>query len=250
MQSIQRAVQILYMVAGVEDGCTVQQMAHRLGLKPNTVYKFTRALEREQLLHRRTGPLRFLLGPAVTELKVLDDERHLLSISGEVLVRTQARLPDATLVLSELRGSTVWERLSVQPTRPGVLVRHRSSIMPIYERASSLLFLAYSRSDHVGVIYSEHPFDAEGRAAWRSRDRLDAFLARVRRLGYCQPPTLGPAPHFRVAAPVFSSGHDLVASVAGFIVNREPVQHKQALVHLCREAAKEITSRLAEPCAA
>ncbi len=61
-------MEILYAVAGAEDGRTVAEIAARVGLKPNTVGRFLRTMEQEELLVRRTGPLRFLPGQAIAEL--------------------------------------------------------------------------------------------------------------------------------------------------------------------------------------
>ncbi len=247
MQSLRRAVKILYAVAGVEEGCSTQRIAERTGLKPNTLHRFLRTLEEEHFLMRRMRPLRFLLGPAVTELKTLDDERHLLSVSGEVLVRFQAKLPVSTFNLVELCRTTNYQRLCVQAERPGLVVQRRDFQVPIYEKASSLLFLAYCHPDEARKIYAAHPFGTEGRPYWKNRLELDAFLTRVRRLGYCQPGVPdSEGPVFRVAAPVFSRGREVIAAVGAFVLLSESSRQKKSLIRLCREAAAEITRRLAE----
>lgn len=247
LQSIQRAVKILYGVAGVEDGCTVQQIAARTGLKPNTAYKFIRTLEREHLLRRKKNPLRFVLGQALAELKTLDDERHLLSLAGGMLVQTQALLPLASFCLLEMHHATNYERLSVLSNRPGVLVQRREFSVPLYGKASSLLFLAYCHPDEAQKLYEAHPFEREGRAIWKSRARLEDFLARVRKLGYSQPEVPdSEGSVFRVAAPVFSRGQELIAAIGGFVPIGASKKYRAQLVRLCRKTAAELTERLRE----
>lgn len=245
LQSIQRAIQILYAVAGVENGCTIQQIAARTGLKANTAYKFTRTLERENLLLRKKSPLRFTLGRTIDELKQLNDERHLLSVAGKLLVKTQAALPCSTFSLLELQQSTTYQRLSVQSNRPGVLVQRRDYAVPLYTKASSLLFLAYSHPDEAQKFYDAHPFEINGKPVWKTQANLDAFLAGVRKRGYCQPevPDIE-GPHFRVAAPVFSQGHELVAAIGAFIMVNEPKKYRPQLIQLCRKIGEDISAAL------
>ncbi len=245
IQSIQRAIKILYAVAGVEDGCSVAQIANKTGMKPNTVYKFTRTLEREHLLSRKTSPLRFVLGPTVPELKLLDDERKLLSVSSKVLMRTHAQFLEAGFMLLELNDTTTYQRLYVDGNRPGVLIQRREYIVPLYEKASSLLFLAYSNPEQAHKLYTAHPFDLKGKPLWGTQDCLEAFLKKTRELGYCQPDVPDcDGPHFRVAAPVFSQGNEVVAAIGGCILTSCPPEDRTLLIRLCVEAAKEISDQL------
>ncbi|MFA7160930.1 MAG: helix-turn-helix domain-containing protein [Kiritimatiellia bacterium] len=245
IQSIQRAVKVLYAVAGVEDGCSISQIANKTGLKPNTVYKFTRTLEREHLLTRKKSPLRFVLGRTVHELQTLDDERHLLTVSSKILARTQAKLLSAAFTLLELDGTNTHQRLSVDGNRPGVVIQRREYIIPLYEKASSLLFLAHADADQTHKIYAAHPFETKGKTLWGSQARLDAFLEDTRRLGYCQPDIPDcDGPHFRVAAPVFSQGNEVIAAVGACILTSEPKKNRPLLIRLCINAAQEITRSL------
>jgi len=246
MQSLQRAVHILYAVAGVEDGCTVQQIAHKTGLKPNTVYKFTRSLERERLLKRRTSPLRFVLGHTLTELKRLDDERHLLSEARRLLLRCQTEVRDGSFTLCELEQTVFYKRLYIQHDRPGVPVQLRESSNPLYEKATSLLFLAYCPPNVARALYQAHPFETEGKPFWGTRKRLESFLAQVRQRGYCQPEipdSIGDI--FRVAAPVFSRGHEMIAAIGAHLPEGPAGKRDQArLVRVCCAAARELTEQV------
>ncbi|RRJ97589.1 hypothetical protein Ga0100231_003555 [Opitutaceae bacterium TAV4] len=247
IQSVQRAVKVLYAVAGVDGGCSVAQIAAKAGLKLHTAYKFTQTLEREHLLTRKTNPLRFVLGPALNELKTLDDERQLLTVSSKILVRTHARLPQSNLMLLEQSGTTTYQRLCIQINRPGVVIQRREYLVPLYSKASSLLFLAYSTPEEAQKIYAMNPFEPNGKLVWGTQSRLEECLAKTRRLGYCLPdvPDIE-GPMFRVAAPVFSPGNEVIAAVGGVLLLDEPAKFQPTLVRLCREAAKEITGSLRE----
>lgn len=247
-QSVQRAVRVLYAVAGAEDGRTVAQIAAATGLRPHTAYKFIRTLEAENLLRRREAPLRFVIGRAVAEIKHLDDERHLLTEGGRILVRAQARLPAASLVLLEPEAADTYQRLGVFADRPGVLVRRRDFRVDAYSKASSLLFLAHAGPGQAARFFRLHPFAKSGRAIWKTRARLDAFLSETRRLGYALPDfpdeNEAGAPLFRVAAPVFTPEETLGAAIAGWLPDDASRTAKRELVALCRGAAEELGARL------
>jgi DNA-binding IclR family transcriptional regulator len=230
----------------MEEGCSIAQIAAKTGLKENTAYKYTRTLEREHLLGRKTNPLRFVLGPAVSELRVLDEERRLLTAAAKIMVRRQAELPQSSIVLLERDGTTTWQRLCVQYNRPGIVIQRREFVVPLYTKASSLLFLAYSHPEEAERMFRAHPFEAQGKVVWKNRIRLEAFLAETRRLGYCLPevPDIDGA-FFRVAAPVFSPGNEVLAAVGAIIPESEPAGFRPTLVRLCRRAAREITAALA-----
>jgi Transcriptional regulator len=251
-QSIQRAARVLFAVAGADGGLTVAQIARACDLLPATAYRFIRSLEREKFLERRPHPLRFVLGPAVAELKRLEDGRRLLSLGGRVLVRRQARMPDASLVLLEPEGVNTYQRLGVFAERPGVLVKRRDFRVDPYEKASSLLFLAYAPPAVAGEFFRKHPFERDGVRVWKTRAALDAFLAEVRKRGYAQPPfpDAGAAhaqPMFRLAAPIFDAAQTLIAAVGGFLPDDHPKSTKRRFVRLCLDTAAEIGAGLRSP---
>jgi DNA-binding IclR family transcriptional regulator len=254
IQSVQRAARLLHAIAGAEDGLSVAQAAAAAGLRLHTAYKFLRTLESENLLQRREHPLRFLLGRGISELKRLDDDRHLLTLGGRLLVRAQARLPSASLVLLEPDGPDTYQRLGVFSDRPGVLVKRRDFKVDPYAKASSLLFLAHASPETTAAFFQKHPFVKTGRALWKSRARLEAFLEKIRHEGLALPEfpdsTASATPLFRLAVPVFAADASLVACIAGFLPDTASRTAKKQLVTLCRSTAAELTKRLSSRSAA
>ena len=242
-QSVIKATRILYAVAGSEHGRTVHQIALALGLKPKTAHRLIRTLEQEKFLKRRTSPLRFLLGPAVTELEKLNGERHLLSVAGDILVRTQSKLLCANFILLELDGTEIYHRLCVLADRPGVLIKQRSYTIDFYSHASSILFLAYAPPELKDQIYKAHPFDLEGKSIWRSMTKLNDTLAEIRRLGWALlPDSYGD--YYRFAVPIFSPGGEVIAAIGGYMSIEESATSRKLLIQLCRSAVKEITKQM------
>ncbi|WOO43616.1 helix-turn-helix domain-containing protein [Rubellicoccus peritrichatus] len=245
IQSLERATKILYVVAGVENGCTINQISAQTGIKANTAYRIVRSLEKEHFLLRRTNPLRFTIGQSISELKHLDDTRKLLTSAGKVLVRHQAQIPFATLVFLELRNGINYMRLSVQSNRPGQLIQHRESVIPLYSKASSLLFMAFAPPHEILQFRSNYPFKKHGKSIWGTETKLEAYLSDVRRLGYSAPTITDPeGPNYRVAAPVFSSGNELVGAIGGYILDSAPQKNRILLIRNCKAAANYLSKNI------
>ncbi|MBC8010658.1 MAG: helix-turn-helix domain-containing protein [Burkholderiales bacterium] len=242
-QSLQRAMRILFAVGGASDGRSIEQIARRVGLKPNTAGRFVRTMELEKLLVRREGPLRFLIGPAVAELKHLDDTRQLLDVAGRVLVRTQVELVSANFSLAEPEGADSTTRLTVMAARPGVAVLHRAQLHRPYRKASSMLFLAYGTEEGRERFFQKYPFSRDGAALWGTRKRLEVFFEEVVRKGYAQP-DFPDEDYYRVAAPVFAPDGRVVAAVGGYFGLEQGPRNRRRLVALTVEAARRITEEL------
>jgi len=248
IQSLQRAIRILYAIAGREEGCTVQEIAQQAVLKPITTYKILCTLEAEKFIVRRPGfPLRFTLGHAVHELKCLDDSRTLLTEAGKELLKAQRRMPQAHFGLIQDEGGDSFARMIVFPEHYGKLCKMREFRQHSYEKVSSLLFLAYSSPAEAALFYQKHPYETEGAPYWGRRENFEAFLDKVRRLGYSQtdkPPTDRVFTH-RIAAPVFSSDGRVVAAVGAYLCDADVTSESLKLMaRLARLVAETLTRKL------
>lgn len=243
IQVIQRVASVLYAVAGVEGGCSVNQVSKITGIKVPTVHRIIRSLQMEGFLKRLDQPIRYTLGPAIFDLNRLDEQQHLLTVSAEELIRAHATLISANLVLVVHEDLVCYQRLRCLAERPGRINRLRRHLLEPYIRATTLLCLAYATSDQIRSFYKKHPFETEGKPFWKTRENLESFLAEVRRASLAIPPIPDPI-FFRVAVPVFSQNQELLAAVGGYIsVSAGTQKHKQ-LVQLCQQAARAIMNRL------
>ncbi|WPJ96761.1 helix-turn-helix domain-containing protein [Coraliomargarita algicola] len=242
-QSVQRTVQILYLLAGQEGGLSVRQIADQIKTKPNTAYRLIRSMELEKLVERRTEPIRFILGPAVAQLYHLNQERHLLSEADRLLRYYQTQQRRASFVFSEMEGTKFYTRLRTPRERPGVLIRHRESVNALYETSSSLLFMAYANPLLLSKIEQSYPFEEYGSLYWKSRAELNECLRLTRKRGYCFPQSHGPlGTLITLSAPVFDSGNEIIAAVGGYISD-EPVSQREIkrLIENCCKCAHQLT---------
>lgn len=244
VQSLQRAFKILFHVAGIRDGCSVAEIAAEAGLKEITAYKLIRTLEAEKFLQRLGPPLRFTLGRSVHELKHLDDERVLLTEAGKALLAAQRELPDASFVLLQIEKGDTYQRMRVDPKHYGRLHRMRDHQVHSYEKASSLLFLAYGSPEERDAFFAKHPFAKEGRPYWRSRFELEQFLAVVRRRGWSQPEFAGEV-YYRIAAPVWSPAGQVISSIGCFAEHAGLTKvMKRRMIQQCRRTAQAVTDTM------
>ncbi len=221
------------------------EIAKEAGLKSITAYKLIRTLESEHFLKRTGPPLHFELGHAVYELKSIDDARHLLTSAGKELLRAQRRLPEAAFALLQWEDTDTYQRLAVLPKQYGKVIARREYQVDPYSKASSLLFLAYARSEQVKRFFEKHPFDRQiesgNTLTWKSKRELNRFLKEIRTTGLALPKALDYG-WFRLAAPVWSADGELLAAVVGYIGNDHASdRQKKRLIELCIELADRLT---------
>ncbi len=178
------------------------------------------------------------------ELKHLDDERVLLTEAGNALLAAQRELPDASFVLLQVEDGDTYQRLRIDPEHYGRLLRMRDHQVHSYEKASSLLFLAYGSREEKELFFAKHPFEEEGRAYWESRFELEQFLAGVRRRGWSQPEFEADI-YFRLAAPVWSPAGQVISSVGCFAEHAGLTKlMKRRMTQQCCRTAEAITATM------
>ncbi len=186
-----------------------------------------------------------MIGPAVAELKHLDDTTQLLDVAARVLARAQVELPGANFSLAEQDGVETCTRITVRADRPGVAILHRTQLHLPYRKASSILFLAYGTPAERERFFTAYPFAEHGAPLWGTEQRLRAFFQEVVRKGYSSPdfPDEG---YFRVAAPVLAPEGRVIAAAGGYRNLAEGPRQRRRLLTLTVAAAKEISAQIAE----
>ncbi|MAX26804.1 MAG: hypothetical protein CMJ19_20115 [Phycisphaeraceae bacterium] len=244
IQSVQRAIAILYAVAGIEDGRSVAQIAAALDIKSNTCHKLVLTLESEGLLVRRNKPLRFMLGQGIRELNCLEEDRHLLSLAAKWMTRAHARISSANLVFLEWEQAITYQRLRCNAKAPGRVIRPRNLVIEPYCHISPLVFLANADEQEAFLFDQTYPFEPLGKSIWGSRRRFDSYLASIRRDGYA---VSGPelSHWFRVVAPIFSPGHEVLAVIGGYVLHTTSQALQSRLVKIVTSTACQLAEQYA-----
>lgn len=222
VQSLLRGVDVMELVAQSERGLSLGEVCVALKLKQPTAHNLLRTLVAREFVEKTANPVRYRLGQAVTRLAEERNNQVTHRRAGEALQRAygQARalLPirlaaqdEVSLTFGQAIGGQVMMLQRVRMNRPGVVEKPNHPYSP-YESAAALLFQAYWTPDERESYQRRYPFYELGVGVWKSMQRLEVFLQRVREVGYALPP-LYPPGQVRLAVPVFGSGHQLLGSV-------------------------------------
>jgi DNA-binding IclR family transcriptional regulator len=168
----------------------------------------------------------------------------LLTEAGKALLAAQRELPDASFVLLQVEEGDTYQRMRVDPEHYGRLLRMRDHQVHSYEKASSLLFLAYGSEEEQERFFAKHPFEEEGTPYWKSRFELDQFLGAVRRRGWSQPEFAGDI-YYRLATPVWSPSGHVISSVGCFTEHAGLTKTmKRLMLRQCRRTAQAVTETM------
>ncbi len=247
VQSLLRAVDVIELVAQSERGLSLGEVCNSLGLKQPTAHNLMRTLVARDFVEKTTSPVRYRLGSAVFRLAEERAShsvvRHASMIVSDLFERLRGFLPaklhpqeEATISFSQHIGGEVVMLLRLRMQRPGVLERPKL-IMSAYQSAAPLCFQAFWSREELEDYRRRHPFLDQGTPIWKTRDRLDNFLSRVREVGYAQPPIF-PQGQFRVAVPVWGDGHRLLGVIGAGIWLKTAAPDARKLIREMIESTK------------
>ena len=218
VQSLSRGLTMLEHIAASDDGLMLTQICEALQLKAPTAHNLLRTLLAHGFVEKATSPTRYRLGPATARLADQHRERALLRQVETAILALQSRFPAGRFNFIESIGGEAVTTLRLTPELPGRVQRGPMQSMAPYTTASALIYQALWPAEVRAAYRRRYPFAEYGRHRWTSLDELDAFLDRVRRLGYAAP-TFHDDRHYRVAVPVFGSGRRFVGVIGASLTD-------------------------------
>lgn len=241
VQSVTRALMILELLAGAEDGLSLQQISNDLDLKSPTAHNLLRTLMARGYVERLSEPIRYCLGATMVDLVDQYRNRLVERFAAQAVSEISARFDNVrTTYCEEINGEVVL-KLRMTPDRPGLLERPWRAVMLPYTSASVLVFQAFWREDQRQSYNLRYPFEVYGAHIWETAEKAQAFLAEVREKGYADPPVTQSG-LFRVAVPVFSTGNNLVG-VLGAAFNTGDVEGAEAMKTTLIQSLKETAAQ-------
>jgi len=220
VQSLERGMMIIDLVARSGSGLTLAEIADALGVKRPTAFNLTRTLVARRYLEKTSRPVRFLLGPGV--LEAAESWRHReMARQFEGLVRSLSIAIDATVVLAEPLGGEVIAVHLVDKNRPGVVQHSSTRRLAPYIHASTLCMLAFWPPTEEAAYEARYPFQEYGAGIWGTEEKLKAFLEETRARGHVA--WKAPNARFLVAAPVYSKQGSLLAAVGVSVAMTQPL---------------------------
>jgi DNA-binding IclR family transcriptional regulator len=231
-----RALDVLEHVGVANRPIPLYFLCESLRLKKQTVYNTVRTLTERGYLARAGRRGLYRVGPALTRVYRIQSDYDMLQRAVRWMLYLSRRT-EAEVVLGEYVGREVVAVLRIPRETAEFPVNFAPSTLHPY--GTSLLFHAWWSPAQLRDYRARHPFSESDTKYWKTSERLDRFLAGVRRQGYL----VLPKKDFRVAAPVFDGAGNMRAMIAIMKERRKiPREDEKAYVALVRQAAREITS--------
>lgn len=225
VQSLQRGMTIVDLVARSGSGLTLMEIADTLGVKRPTAFNLTRTLVAQRYLVKTTKPVRFVLGAAILENAEAWRHREIARQFEDLVRRLAADVPYATVVLAEAMGDEVVAVHLIEKNRPGVVQHSATRRLAPYVHASTLCFLAFWPPEEERAYETRYPFGEYGRGVWGDELRLREFLKDARAKGFVA--LDAPTGRFLVGFPVYSQEGNLLAAVGVSVATEHSLTHEE-----------------------
>jgi len=243
VQSVQRALDILEVLATSPQSLTLKTLADTLGLKGPTVHHLAGTLVSRGYI-RKDGYGRYAMGSRVARLAQMNSP-PLARLAEGLLLEAAAKAAGASVVLAEHIDGDVRASLEIISTRATVAERPAEQTLNPYSSASALAFQAYWPTERLAEYRLRYPFSEFAHRLWNDLPQLNNFLAQARQAG-----VLSVAfPHeniLKVATPVMTRSGAIAGVVAASMSQEGPLKlsDPNALAPLLIEAAKALSALL------
>lgn len=207
IQSLERAFDIIEIVAGSEAGARLKDVSERSGIKLSTAHNIVRTLKaRGYILHDRdAGVLR--LGPALPELLSKAADKGIFAAVEKAMLSLSGKFPAGTITYSEMAGGEIMVKRRISPDLPGVVQRPSSSVLEPYKSVTGLVFLSFADESAKFALECRYPFN-ECQTIWKTEKALSKAVAETAKKRYAH--CVWNGKRFGVAVPV------MIPSLANF----------------------------------
>jgi len=207
-----------------------------IGVAPPTAHNLLRTLAARGYVAKSGRPVKYRLGPAVSQLADLHTQRAWFRRAGQMLRGLFEELGDATVTIAELLAAEVSIILRCSPEGAGPLERPQARHLHPYGSASSLAFQAFGPQEALSAYRRRYPFWEFGATRWQTPEALEEHLEVFRQQGYASP-SQDDADAFLLAAPVFDASGEMIASIgASLSPSAQPHKRELAIDRVVRAA--------------
>lgn len=205
--ALDKGLDILELLAGVENGLTQAEIAKRLGRSPNEFYRMLDRLQRRGYVARTDGD-RFSLTLKMFGLAQLHaPTRRLVSFATPLMRELAMRAGQANHLAVFDRGRAVVVAQQEAPTYWGISIRVGSHV-GLYDTGSGHVLLAFATPEGRALMVSENDgADPPGAIPPELERRLD----RIREQGFESMNSAQTAGVFDLSAPILSADDAAIA---------------------------------------
>lgn len=241
--SLERALEILELVACKAGGLTNAVISNRMGMATSTASYILNRLERRGFLQRQTETGRYEIGFKIVALAHAPLRDMGLRRTAEPLLRRLSAQTDASSLVGVLERGHVMIVDKIEKPDLAVIDMDIGVCYPVHSTALGKALLAYLPENRIRLIFDRVPFVKSSPRTVDCRSRLLEDLKRVKKQGYA----VSDGELFMgiraIAAPIFGANDDVRAAVSatGFTVSVED----KRMIGAVQAAAHEISKRLA-----
>lgn len=234
--SVQKAFDILELLAGAEDGLTMNEMVEALDRTMGELYRIVIYLTERGYLSQNPDSGRYSLTLKLFELSHRHDPTERLIRRAQPILERIAARTDQSCHLGVLNRNNVLVLTSVQSPRPAGYAVRTGALFPVDRTSSGHVILAYSSQDQQRRYLS--------RRGKEKRDSVEARFVKIRSQGFEDTPSTLINGVRNLCAPVFDSRGIAAAITCGFISQVDQSRSAEEVLSILRESAVELSESL------
>ncbi len=245
-QTLDRSLDILFLVAESAGPLSVSEIAERTGLKDSTAYRLVQAL-RDRGLLLREGRSQITLGPALFELARAANQQ----IGGDLpklalpLMEDLVRTTGETSYLTVRSGLEVVCIEAVESPRGVRVAFGKWQIAPLYAGSATAL-LAHLDARLIERVVSANAGKRYANGEVVTRERILESLERVRAEGHVVTSGAVDPDATGIGVPVFDGRGTAVAALSlAWPTSRRENEDLEGLIEALEESGRAVSARLA-----
>jgi len=244
LQSIDRAVAILELLADEPEGLGLGEMAGRLKLKPQTLQGLVRSLQAHDLVVQVRRGGQYVLGPGVHALSRRWLDRCDRATLARDVVAGLAQRTGESVLLSELRQGRLFALVEAAARQVLTVSQNAMHDSPLHLMATGKVLLAYLPQSARDELIAGLDMTPRTPRTVTSRDELRDDLLRVREVGYAVTDEQAVVGVVAVAVPVRDGSGQVTASL-GLAMPRARYEQERLddIAGQLIEAAGEVAAR-------
>ncbi len=184
IQSVLHAFDILESFTRTEGELGVTELAKRLSLHKNNVFRLLATLEHRGYIEQNKATENYRLGPKTLQLGSIFIEQRECRRQARPILENLAAASGETTVVAVLRGNKVIYMDSVETDRTVRAVSRIGAIFPAHCTAVGKVQLAYLSLAEIEQLYPEQTLATLTEKSITTRDVLAAELKRIAEKGY------------------------------------------------------------------
>ena len=234
--SVEKALDVLELLAGSEDGMTMNEMVEALDRTMGEIYRIVVYMTGRGYLAQNADTNRYTLTLKLFELS----HRHnpterLIACAQPILERIAART-EQSCHIGVLNRTNVLVLSSVQSPRPAGYAVRTGAMFAVDRTSSGHVILAFSSQDTQRRYLARKPAE--------QRRGLSARIARIRKRGFEDTSSTMIKGVRNLCAPVFDSRGIAAAITSGFISQFDQVATAEETLEVLRTSALELSQAL------